>query len=138
MTDRMNRTELMYACVDQNVNLVKNLLKEGANVNLQDKSGWTALHFASQECNYEIIKLLLEHSAVVDIEDSYGNTPLWRALFNVRDDDERGKAVKLLLRHGADKYKKNKSGISPYDLAQDSSNYDLMQYLDDHKKYKSC
>ena len=88
----------------------------------------TAGHFAVQECNYEIVKLFLESGATVDIEDSYGNTPLGRALFNVRD-QEGGKVIKLLLKYGANKYKKNKSDVSPYDLAKTVANYDLMQYL---------
>lgn len=127
MTDRMDRTKLMYAVIDKDINLIKNLIKR-CDVNKQDRKGWTALHFAAQEYHCGIVKLLLEHGASIDIEDANGNTPLWQAVFNATD--KGGDVIRLMLKYKANKQRKNKSGVSPYDLAKTISNDNVVQYLE--------
>jgi ankyrin repeat protein len=98
----------------------------GAGINLQDKMGYSALHFASQNNCLEAVQLLLDSGANVDLEDSFGNTPLGRAVFT---SEGKGDVIQLLLRNGADKDHKNKHRISPLDLAQKISNYDVAKYM---------
>jgi hypothetical protein len=46
--DRDGRSPLMRGVIVGNYEVVRTLLRHGADVNAQDKAGWTALHFAAQ------------------------------------------------------------------------------------------
>ncbi len=124
--DKMGRTPLMEAVIINNFAICKYLVEVGADINLQENGGWTALHFAAQEYSYEITKYLIENNAGVDFKDNFGNTPLFRALFNSKG---KGDVIKILLSKGADKDSKNNSGVSPYDLAKQVTNYNLLQFF---------
>ena len=87
---------------------------------------WTALHFAAQEGSLDISKLLLDNVARVDVQDAYGNTALNRAVFF---SGGSGELIRLLLEHGADRNLKNRKGISPLDLANRTTNFDLKQFF---------
>ena len=50
--DLGGRTLLMQATIDRNHTLMKLLLQEGADPNVEDTRNWTALHFAAQ--NYDL------------------------------------------------------------------------------------
>lgn len=106
--------------------MVRLLIQSNAEVSAPDKSGWTPLHFAAQNHSPEIVQLLLGAGASVDAEDADGNTPLFRAVF---ESNGRGEIITLLLRAGADKYKKNNHGVSPADLAERIANYDVKRWL---------
>lgn len=54
---------------------VRDLIKEGADVNVRDKNGMTLLHHIAS-FSY-IPKLLIENNVNVNIVDNYGNTPLY-------------------------------------------------------------
>lgn len=45
-TDRFGRTILIYSCIFDRVNIVKWLIKHGADIDLADKLKRTALHWA--------------------------------------------------------------------------------------------
>ncbi|XP_046776375.1 ankyrin repeat domain-containing protein 22 isoform X3 [Gallus gallus] len=60
----------------QNENLVKMLLRAGADVNATDYSGSTALHYACEMRNQAVIPLLLEAHADVSVKNQDGETPL--------------------------------------------------------------
>ena len=130
---RDGTTLLMYGITRDIYKSVEFLLKNGANVNIQDNDGWTALHFAATALNNSEIytKLLLDHNADVSLRDSYGNTALWRATFDSRG---FGGVIKLLRAHGADPFLKNNYDASPYDVAHTIANYDIKQFFTDCKK----
>lgn len=124
--DRMGRTPLMEAVIQRNLDICSILVKSGANVNAREMRNWTALHFAAQEYDSDIASYLIVNGAEIDAEDSDGNTPLFRCLFGSHG---RGEVIRLLLQNGANKDHKNKSGVSPWDLAQQVTNFDLKQYF---------
>jgi len=64
------------------------------------------------ENSREIIELLLSRGANINLADRRRNTPFMKAVENCRDD-----AVILLADNGADIYKENYEGISPYHRA---------------------
>lgn len=64
-----NTTALMAASEGGYTNIVKLLLKHGANINAQDQVGATALTYASAGGREDTVKLLLEHGADVNIKD---------------------------------------------------------------------
>lgn len=126
-SDKLNRTELHYAALENNVNLARKLLENGFDPNAQDKDGFASLHFAAQEYAIEVADLLLEKGAKVDIENKYGNTPLFIAVYNSKG---RSNLIKLLLKAGADKTHTNKSNQSPLGLAELIANYDVLQFFE--------
>ena len=75
-------TPLMRASFDGHVRLLKVLLKNAANVNLQDRDGWTALMCASQHGHSEVVKLLHEYGAQVHLQNNNGWTALMAASQN--------------------------------------------------------
>lgn len=120
--DEDARTVLIHAAAYNNIDLLKWLLEQGANLDHQDRIGYSALHFAGQNMLVEIARLLLENGANPNIQDNHGNSPLWTAVFNSKD--EKG-VMNLLLKHGADPDLKNKHDRSPRDLYQTIYNTDL-------------
>ncbi|KAG4068100.1 hypothetical protein HA402_001525 [Bradysia odoriphaga] len=128
--DRETDLDFIQAALDEKPDLVKFLLKEGANINATDEDGKTALMKASNNGRYETVKFLIENGADVNATDTNGKTPImfasafdnskiikllvdnganinatdnsgWSALIYAAYDG-RGRAVRALLRKGAD------------------------------------
>lgn len=85
--------KLINAVACNNVEEVKELIKQGANVNIQRKAltGYnesnllykntsTPLHDATRDMKINIVKVLLEAGAIVNYVDELGNTALHKAL----------------------------------------------------------
>lgn len=67
-----------FACtaVEQNnLDLLKNIVRYGGDVTLPNSNGHTALHTAVSDGNVEIVKFLLEQGADIDKPDTHGWTP---------------------------------------------------------------
>jgi serine/threonine-protein phosphatase 6 regulatory ankyrin repeat subunit B len=77
------------------VEVLRYLLGEGAQVNLQDPSSWTALGRACYQGSREAVYVLLAHGADAAAADQNGWTPLMVASANGHTD-----VVALLLAHG--------------------------------------
>ncbi|XP_005144086.1 ankyrin repeat domain-containing protein 22 isoform X1 [Melopsittacus undulatus] len=67
---------LMVSKTKQNENLIKMLLRSGADVNATDFSGSTALHYACKMNNQAVIPLLLQAHADTSLKNQDGETPL--------------------------------------------------------------
>lgn len=113
--DGDKRTALIWSSFFGKVDLLKWLIKYGANPNYQDRTGYSGLHFCGQEQNIEIATILLDNGADPNIKDEHGNSPLWTALFNAKGNF---KTVKLLRFYDADPEPKNLHGRSPNDMAK--------------------
>ncbi len=106
--DHINRkgpagsTPLMYAALYGDVDSVRQLLKTGADPNLQNEAGATALMWATD--NLEIVTELIAHGADVNAKSSDSRTPLLIASGRFG----ASPVAKLLLDHGA-----NPSAHSP-------------------------
>lgn len=61
------------------VEIIRELIRSGANVNQPSKFGETALHFAATRGNLPVIDELIKHGAQVNAKDNTGGTPLQRA-----------------------------------------------------------
>ena len=66
----------MYAIGIGNEDIVKLLIENGANINIQNTLGTTPLILGVKKCNKAIVKLLIEKGAKVDKLDNNGNTAL--------------------------------------------------------------
>ncbi|MEE6480697.1 hypothetical protein FKM82_012650 [Ascaphus truei] len=64
------------ACIDDNIDMVKFLVENGASINQPDNEGWIPLHAASS-CGYlDIAEYLICQGANVGVVNSEGDTPL--------------------------------------------------------------
>jgi len=73
-------TALHAATACGSLEIVEDLVREGANLTIQDKNGRTALHIAAMKGFSEISKCLIERGAPVAVLDSLDNTPLHYAV----------------------------------------------------------
>jgi ankyrin repeat protein len=115
-------TPLHAAAAGYRNDIARALIKNGANVNAENRRGATPIHYAADggpvfrswnpEAQAEMIVLLIKGGASPNALDKSGVAPLHRA---VRQ--RCPKAVDSLLRNGADVRLKNKSGSTPLHLA---------------------
>lgn len=94
---------------------IKSLLAQGANVNVIDLSSLTAIYYALEIQNNEIIKLLIQNGANLNIQDSQGGTPLHYYISHVYQASPE--IIKLMVEYGADINIQNKGGKTPLMLA---------------------
>lgn len=78
-TDENGNTPLFMA---KSVDILECLIKNKANVTIENRSGETALHFASKKGLLQIVTLLIGNGAKVDIKSNDDKTPLDLAVEN--------------------------------------------------------
>ena len=91
------------------------LIKSGANINIQNYFGSTPLHYSK---TIEQIKLLLEAGANPNIQNNKGNTPLH--IFEIKEQ------IKLLLNAKANPNIQNKFGNTPLHFATNDEQIKLL------------
>ena len=94
--DKQYYVPLMYALWTMDSDMVKLLLRKGADVNAKDMpSGYTSLHWAVMMGSKGLTELVLEAGGDVNAESKTGETPL--------DLAKQGgpEIVELLKKHGA-------------------------------------
>ncbi|CAF1638922.1 unnamed protein product [Rotaria magnacalcarata] len=113
--------------------VVKLLLRRGANPNAITKLGSTPFLLASEICDLDIIEACVEASADVDFAPSgpdadklniTGQTALFMATLEDRVD-----VVKFLIEKGAHVNIQNRFGVSPLLLCAEVGNFELVQAL---------
>ncbi|KAF3221101.1 hypothetical protein TWF106_006426 [Orbilia oligospora] len=90
--DKYHRTPLVYAVLNRQVTVVKQLLGAGARVDLKDDVGGTPLSYAICSGQDEIIKLLFKNRTNADSKNDIAMTLLFSAARKGHED-----VVKLLL-----------------------------------------
>ena len=105
-------TALIDAAADGNIEVVKQLLAAGANVNAKNKWGGTPLHWAARGGHKEIVELLIAKGANVNAKNDEDGTPLHLAA-----DRGHTEVVELLITAGADVNAKDDEGETPLDQA---------------------
>jgi len=119
-------TPLHYAVESECKPVVQLLLENGADVNLQNKSGKTALHLIkwwSDESN-QILELLLQAGANANAKNNDGQTAFhWAALGGKPD------TIEILLGKGADINAKDNDGWTALHGAAERGNLDIIQVL---------
>ena len=97
--------QLISAARSGDLETIKLLLKNGADVNAKDTGGGTALSWAAGAGQTDSVRLLLDRGANINVIDSAGNTALMLAAVADHKD-----VVQLLLDKGADVNPKDKGG----------------------------
>ena len=77
---------LMKAADNNQTDVVRYLLNNGANVNKQNSSGDTALHFAFCSNSTDAMRILLQHGARKDIKNDRGYKPMDPERFDLSDE----------------------------------------------------
>ena len=129
--DCFDEPPLLEAVEKGDADIVKLLLKYGANVDKKNLDGWTALMKASQkgDSKLEIIELLLKHGAQVDLQNDDGES----ALIVAAQNSQAKLAIKLVREYGASVgLKKKHSSWTALMEASESGSIDIVKLLLDH------
>ncbi len=77
IADKNGMTLLMKASMESNDWLIKELLKNGADLHKRDNDGWTALMYAAKYSdNYTTVKILVDNGAYIQVRNKFNSTPL--------------------------------------------------------------
>lgn len=117
-------TRLVQAAADQDRQTVRELLKQGVDVNAARADGVTALLWAAHWNDLDMINALLKAGAKVNAADDYGVTALTRACENTSE-----AAVTRLLAAGANPNAAQKSGLTPLMVAARTGNINVVKAL---------
>ena len=111
---------------NQHMEIVKLLLKIGANIHQKDLFWRTPLHFAcdTNDTNSSIVKILLENGASVHAKDRYGDTPFHFACLQGNFE-----IVQMLLEFKADIHATAQFGKTPLHNACSKGNLEVLQEL---------
>lgn len=110
------RTPLLYASEGRNTEIVKFLMMNGADkdVNVKGTNGDSPLLVAAAKGNFEMVKLLIANKANVNSKAENGRTPLHHASAHGSLE-----IVKYLISKGANKKMKTNDGKTPLDWAKE-------------------
>ncbi|XP_041468862.1 ankyrin repeat and EF-hand domain-containing protein 1-like [Lytechinus variegatus] len=120
------RTALNAAAGSGSVEVVKNILTKGGDVNTPDKNMLTPTHRASMRGHFEVLQVLASYGADFGCVDVILNTPVHYAA-------EGGHALccRYLAQRGAKAHMKNEDGLLPKVIAK---NYGFKDALKECKK----
>ena len=123
--DLNGATMLAVASRNGHLGVVKHLLEQGADVNLEGGNCDSPLVSAAEQGHIAVVGELLEHGGDVNI-DSYGRTPLNAASFQGHT-----RVVEKLLDHGANMARRDGRGVTPLFNAACVENVDIVELLID-------
>ncbi|KAF7491400.1 Ankyrin repeat domain-containing protein 49 [Sarcoptes scabiei] len=105
---------LHRACYNNRIDVVKWLIKHGANIRAKTSDGWEPLHTASQWGHCSIVRILLAMGADINSKTNGGNTPFHLAA--TRGLKNRLLIENLLFRTDIDLDIRNDASDTPYDI----------------------
>mmetsp|Transcript_44626 Transcript_44626/g.112459 ORF Transcript_44626/g.112459 Transcript_44626/m.112459 type:complete len:909 (-) Transcript_44626:74-2800(-) len=114
--DRQQQTLLHVACYENNVDMVRLLLENKADVDVQDRNGWTPLHCAASAGRYDIVMLLMEHDADLNALNRDGTSVMHYLVRRFVPDAQKESFIavlKTMIERGFDVNTQNKFGESP-------------------------
>ncbi|KAG7465841.1 hypothetical protein MATL_G00157980 [Megalops atlanticus] len=151
------QTALMLAAEQGSLEIVQELIRRGANVNLDDVDCWTALISAAKEGHVEVVKELLANNANLEHRDMGGWSALMWSAYKGRVEVARlllekganpnitgqysvypiiwaagrghAEIVHLLLQYGAKVNCSDKYGTTPLIWAARKGHYDCVMHL---------
>eukprot|EP00964_Phaeocystis_antarctica_P077593 scaffold48181_cov63-Phaeocystis_antarctica.AAC.2 len=118
---------LHAAAAGGQLEMVRELLKRGASVDLPSGLGFTALMEAAYQGHLSIVLLLLQHSANRDVQNIYGTTALMMAAHSGHE-----ACVQALLRAGANTELRTNKGLTALLLAEDKGHTATAKLIRQH------
>ena len=120
-------TPLHWASFRGHVEVVRALLKHGADVTAQNEDGMTPLHWASRKGRAEAIDVLLQHGADATARDINKSTPLHHASIGGYVE-----SVRVFLEHNVDSTAQDKNGWTPLHCASYEGHVGVTRTLLEH------
>jgi len=117
-------TPLHIAAARGDINAVKALLEQRADVNKRDKNSSTPLHEAASKGHANIVRLLIEKGADVNAKSKVGHSPLHLAAFAGSLE-----SVRLLVEKGADINATLFTGATPLHNATYNEHVEIVRLL---------
>ncbi|KAM3873500.1 GA-binding protein subunit beta-2-like [Diretmus argenteus] len=125
-TDWLGTSPLHLAAQYGHYSTAEVLLRAGVSRDARTKVDRTPLHMAATEGHSNVVELLVRGGADINAKDMLKMTALhWAAQHGHRE------VAELLLRYGADVHSLSKFEKTPFDIAMDTSNTELMILLQD-------
>jgi ankyrin repeat protein len=121
---KLRPAPLCVALRNGDIERVKALLADGADVNEVSGTSLPALHLAALSNRLEIAELLLQAGANVNLRSGYAETPLCLAV-----EVGHSEMVQLLMKHGADVNQTAYKGATALHHAAEKSNSELVAFL---------
>ncbi|XP_046848205.1 putative ankyrin repeat protein RF_0381, partial [Xenia sp. Carnegie-2017] len=127
--DENGTTPLFYSIQKNQLSIVKELIKAGADVNmvasLEEGINVTPVHVAVKFNRCECLKILLNHGADANVPNQFGQTPLHSAVRRKLRD-----LVNMLLKNGANVNITDHDMVTPLHLAASpGSNKDIKEVV---------
>ncbi|VTJ74413.1 Hypothetical predicted protein [Marmota monax] len=122
--DMHGTTLLMVASYAGHIDCVRELVLQGADINLQRESGTTALFFAAQQGHNDVVRFLFGFGASTECRTKDGGTALLAA-------SQYGhmQVVETLLKHGANIHDQLYDGATALFLAAQGGYLDVIRLL---------
>lgn len=77
-----NEKKLLDAAENGDIELIKSLVSQGVNINIQNNWGYTPLHLAARNGHIELVKFLTQNPEInINAISNYNTTPLHQAAF---------------------------------------------------------
>lgn len=133
ITQTVTAQDLRNASLKGEIQIVRQAVGQGVDVNAADEAGRTALMLASYNGHTEVTELLLEKGANIDAQNADGRTPLIFAASGPFPE-----TVDLLLKAGADPNATDQvEGWSPLMFAAAGGHKEVVQTLLNHNANSS-
>ncbi|XP_060029572.1 ankyrin repeat domain-containing protein 29 isoform X3 [Erinaceus europaeus] len=122
--DSHGTTLLMVASFAGHIDCVRELVLQGADINLQRESGTTALFFAAQQGHNDVVRFLFEFGASTEFRTKDGGTALLAA-------SQYGhmQVVDTLLKHGANIHDQLYDGTAPLWIASQMGHSEVVRVM---------
>jgi ankyrin repeat protein len=126
--DGITPLHVVCMCITANIDCFTELLRIGANVNIQDSKGRTPLGYAVIRSNLSICEELLKLQSDLNIQDNNGYTVIHIAsMFNNIN------CMKIILSYNVNIYLKDHHGHTALDIANDNNHSEIVNLLNDYE-----
>ncbi|XP_041966738.1 SH3 and multiple ankyrin repeat domains protein 2b isoform X3 [Alosa sapidissima] len=105
------------------------LLRARASVSCHDENGWHEVHQACRYGHVQHLEHLLFYGADMSVQNASGNTALHICALYKQEN-----CARVLLVRGANKEVKNHRGQTPFQVAIIAGNFELAEYIKNHKE----
>jgi ankyrin repeat protein len=121
-----DKTEMIFKEIEKhdkaNLNLVRDLIVLGANLDWQGDGGWTVIHECTYHNHSRILRILIDAGTDINIQRNDG----WTAL-HLCASNNHPEIARMLIDAGADKTIPTNDGKLPYDLAKTQEMKTILQ-----------
>eukprot|EP00210_Caulerpa_lentillifera_P005609 g5365.t1 len=120
------RTSLHIAAKNNWIDIAKELIAHGANIDLREDDGWTPLHVAAEKNSLDVAKELIAHGANIDLQEyTIGASP-----FSIAIQMNSTDIIKEFIACGANIDLPNTlDGLSPLHIVAQKNSIDIAKEL---------